>query len=231
MCLTTKLRRLLLMVLIACAPSCSKTKPAWKTIDMGEYFIDVPNVFNRKPAKGIDSQPGLLKGKDFSFGYDYGAFSDTLIPTTQEYIREGYWKDVAIIQYLNSKTYPDVDWAETDVLRYRPSNKSDTAFAPGCDYIAYCAYKHYQFNLPIFIPYKINNQIVKIDTIKQHYRRLIYPKKADTGIVGVYMRDEKGNIFNGHTYPALVIGARNLNARQQTLAMQIVATLRPKPQK
>lgn len=227
--MSIKIRGICLALLIACTFGCSKTKPGWKTIDMGEYLIDVPNDFNLKTEKGIDSQPGRLQGKDFTFWYDYGAYSDTLISTSQEYIKKGFWKDEAIIMYLSQKRYPDVDWSETKVLRYRPSSKTDSAFAAGCDYIAHCAFKQSKFDLPIFIPSEIKNHIIKIDTIQHHYRRMVYPKQLGAGRVGVYMRDEKGSIFTSNTYPALVIAAHNLNARQQALAIEIVATLRPKP--
>jgi hypothetical protein len=227
--MTIKLRAICLALFIICAFGCGKTKPGWKTIDMGEYLIDVPDSFNLKTEKGIDSQPGYLKGRDFDFGYDYGAYSDTLISTSGEYIKKGFWKDVTIIKYLNSKVYPDVDWVKTRLLSYRPSNKTDSSLAKGCDYVAHCAFKHYQFDLPVFIPLEIKNHNVKVDTIQHHFRRLVYPKKTRTGIVGVYMRDERGNMFNSNTYPALVISTGNLNMQQQSLAMAIVATLRPKP--
>jgi hypothetical protein len=95
---------------------CSKMRPGWKTIDMGEYLIDVPNDFNLKFEKGIDSQPGFLKGKDFALFYDYGPYGDTLVMSKKEFLRKGFWKDESIIRFLNYRLRTRVNWAETEVI-------------------------------------------------------------------------------------------------------------------
>lgn len=90
--MTIKMRELCLALFIICAFGCGKTKPGWKTIDMGEYLIDVPNNFNLKTERGIDSQPGILKSGGFDLYYDYGPYCDTLVMTQQEYLRKGFGK-------------------------------------------------------------------------------------------------------------------------------------------
>jgi hypothetical protein len=229
MCMTIKMRALCLALFIICAFGCGKTKPGWKTIDMGEYLIDVPNNFNLKTERGIDSQPGILKGGGFDLYYDYGPYCDTLVMTQQEYLRKGFWKDEAIMHFLNFRLRNSVDWVKTQVTAFRPCTKSDSAYAGGCDLIASCIYKADQFDLPVYIPQDIKNHVVKIDTIQGYYHRVIYPKRGSSGRTGVYMRKAKVDHSPGMLYNSIVIETRSLKNQQQALAMEIVATLRPKP--
>ena len=76
-------------------------------------------------------------------------------------------------------------------------------------------------------PANRKDHIVKIDTVQQYYRRLVYPRKGQKGIIGVYMRKPK--VDPGILYNSMVIGARKLDKKQQALAMQILVTLRPNP--
>ncbi|MFA6249519.1 MAG: hypothetical protein WC615_21450 [Mucilaginibacter sp.] len=223
------MRRLCLIFLIACAFGCSNTKPGWKTIDMGEYLIDVPDDFNLKIEKGIDSQPGVLKGNNLDLYYDYGPYGDTLVMTKQEFLIKGFWKDEAIIRFLSYKQHPDVDWFTTKVISLRPCVKGDSSFAAGCDLIASCIYKKDKFDLPVYIPQEIKNHVVKIDTIDGYYHRLVFPRKSFKGITGVYMRKAKVDNSPGILHNSIVIRSRRLNDKQQALAIAIIATLRPKP--
>jgi hypothetical protein len=223
----TKPHLICLALFITCAFGCSKTKPGWKTVDMSEYLIDVPDDFNLKIEKGIDSQPGVLRGTDIDLYFDYGPYGDTLVMTKQEYLHRGFWKDYAIIRFLDKRLHPNVDWVKTRVLSVRPSVKSDSAFAGGSDLIASCAYKDDRFDLPVYIPREIKNQIVKIDTVEGYYRRMVYPRQGVKGITGVYMC--KAKIAQSALNYSMVVGARDLSNKQQSLAMEIIATLRPKP--
>ncbi|WP_158825661.1 hypothetical protein [Mucilaginibacter lacusdianchii] len=180
-----------IIFLLTVMTSCSNFQLGWLTMDLGSYLIDFPRGFRLKPERGIDSDVGNFVSKDMTLGYDYGAYSDTLVANTQEYIKQGWWKDAAIMMYLNKLKYPDVDWVETSVLNVRPSVKTDSAFAEGCDYIANCAYRKFRFQLPITIPQEIKDHNVIVDTVDHHYRRLVWPKPGKKGITGVYMRDER----------------------------------------
>ncbi|SEO59301.1 hypothetical protein [Mucilaginibacter sp. OK283] len=203
-------------------------KPGWKTINLHDFVIDVPDYFTLKFEKGIDSQPGSLKGKDFDLSFDYGWYCDTLVMSEQEYIRRGWWKEEAIIRFVNSTLHPNIDDRKTQLTQIRPCNKSDSAFARGCDFIAACTYKKDKFKLPIFIPQEVKNHIVKLDTIQRHYRRLIMPKKGLKGITGIYMRKQEAHMFSGISANAIVMDAHNLSEAQQALAKEIFLTLRPK---
>ena len=195
---------------------------------MGKYLIDVPDDFNLKFEKGIDSQPGEINGKIFGFGYDYGAYSDTLIMSQNEYINKGWWKDRAIMVYVYSKN-PSVNWVKTKVINYKPSTRQDSAFAGGCDFVANCSYEAFHFKLPIFILGEIKDHIVKIDSVQHYYRRLVYPRKGKKGLIGVYMRKRESDITTDTLYSAMVIDVKNLVGKQQDLALEILTTLRPKP--
>ena len=58
---------------------------AWKTINTGEFAVDVPEnwMFNRLP--GIDSHVGLLTNKKDSLVFDYGLYSNKLEVDTAKY--------------------------------------------------------------------------------------------------------------------------------------------------
>jgi len=195
---------------------------------MGDYLVDVPSSFQLIAARGIDSKVGQLKGKGISFSYEYGAYTDTLISTSKEYLDRGRWRDEAMMRYLDHRKYPIQNFTEVKVTAYRPSVESDSSLAEGCDYVAHCSYADKKFDLPVFIPREIKDYIVTKDTVQHHLRRIVRPKKGTNGLTGVYMRDERGNLFNGMNYPALRINAMGLNLSQQRLALEIFATLRPK---
>jgi hypothetical protein len=218
-----------LAMLVVCIFGCNKIKPGWKTIDMGEYLIDVPDDFNLKFEKGIDSQPGFLNGKDFALFYDYGPYGDTLVMTRQEFLRKGFWKDESIMRFLNYELRTRVNWAETKVIAMRPCTKSDSSFAGGCDLITSCIYKKDQFELPVYIPKEVKNHVVTIDTLQGYYHRSVHPRKGFKGMTGVYMRKAKVDQSPGLLHNSMVIGIHDLSEKQQALAMEIIATLRPKP--
>jgi hypothetical protein len=71
--------------------------------------------------------------------------------------------------------------------------------------------------------------VVKIDTLDGYYRRLVSPRQGVKGIVGVYMRKAAVDRSPGVLYNSIVIGAQNLNAKQQAVALEIVKRLRAKP--
>lgn len=217
-----------MILLFTEAVSCGNLQFGWLTMDLGHYLIDFPRGFRLKPESGIDSDVGNFVSKDMTLGYDYGAYSDTLVATPQEYIKQGWWKDAAIMMYLDKDKYPNVDWVKTKVLHVRPSVKTDSILARGCDYVADCAYQEFRFQLPLTIPQEIKNHNVIVDTIDHHYRRLVWPKPSKKGVTGIYMRDERGNRFNSMEYPAWVIAGYNLSSQQQLLALKIFRTLRPK---
>ena len=220
---------LILLWIITFCTGCSQPQPGWKTIELGTYLIDVPSSFQLIAARGIDSQVSQLKGKGIGFSYEYGAYTDTLISTSKEYLDRGRWRDEAIIRYLDHRKYPVQNFTEVKVTAYRPSVKSDSGLAGGCDYVAHCSYADKKFDLPVFIPREIKDHIVTKDTVQHHLRRIVRPKKGINGLTGIYMRDERGNMFNSMDYPALQINATGLNPSQQKLALEVLATLRPKP--
>jgi hypothetical protein len=220
---------LILLWITAVCTGCSQSRPGWKTIEMGTYLIDVPSSFQLVPARGIDSQVGELKGQGISFSYEYGFYTDTLVPTAKEYIEGGRWRDEAIIRFLNTRKYPVQNYTEVKVTAYRPSVKPDSGLAGGCDYVAHCSYANKKFDLPVFIPLEIKDHIVTKDTVQHQLRRIVRPKKGTNELTGIYMRDERGNMFNSMNYPALRINARGLSPSQQRFALEVLATLRPKP--
>jgi hypothetical protein len=217
----------ILLWVITFFTGCTGPHPVWKTIEMGNYLIDVPSSFHLSPAQGIDSEVGELKGKGISFSYEYGAYTYTLLSTAKEYIECGRWRDEAIIRYLNTRKYPVQNYTEVKVTSYRPSLKPDSSLAGGCDYVARCTYAGKVFELPIFIPREIKDHIVTKDTVQHQLRRVVCPKKGINGLTGIYMRDERWTSVNRMDYPALQINASNLNLSQQKLALEVFATLRP----
>ncbi|RYE26469.1 MAG: hypothetical protein EOP45_03930 [Sphingobacteriaceae bacterium] len=219
----------ILLWVIAFSTGCSGPHPGWKTIAMGNYLIDVPSSFQLRPAHGIDSEVGELKGKGISFSYNYGFYTDTLVSTVKEYIQRGRWRDEAIIRFLDTRKYPVQNYTGVKVIAYRPSVRTDSSLAGGCDYVARCRYADKKFDLPIFMPAEINEHIVTKDTLQHHLRRVVRPKRGINGLTGIYMRDERWTSFNRMNYPTLQINASNLNPSQQKLALEVFATLRPKP--
>jgi hypothetical protein len=200
----------ILLWVIIFSTGCGRLHPGWKTIEIGNYLIDVPSSFRLIPARGIDSQVGELKGKGLSLSYEYGFYTDTLVSTAIEYVDRGRWRDEAIIRFLNTRKYPVQNYTEVKVTDYRLSTTMDSSLANGCNYVAHCLYAGKKFDLPIFIPREILDHIVTKDTVQHHLKRVVHPKKRINALTGVYMRDERWNSFNSIDYPALQINAMGL---------------------
>lgn len=219
---------IVLWIITVCT-GCGRLRPGWKTIEIGNYLIDVPSSFRLIPARGIDSQVGELKGKGLSLSYEYGFYTDTVVSTSKEYVDRGRWRDEAIIRFLDTRKSPVQNFTEVKVMDYRLSTTKDSSLAKGCDYVAHCLYAGKKFDLPIFITREIKEHIVTKDTVEHHLRRMVRPKKGINGLTGIYMRAERWNSFNRMDYPALQINAMGLILSQQRLALEIFATLRPRP--
>ncbi|HEY9197402.1 MAG TPA: hypothetical protein VIM77_14100 [Mucilaginibacter sp.] len=132
------------------------------------------------------------------------------------------------IRYLSARLHPNVDALKAQVTAIRPCVKTDSSFAAGCDFIASCVYKNDKFKLPVYIPQLIKNHVVKIDTLKHHYRRKVRPLKGVKGTTGVYMREEKVDLSTGILHYGIVMAVYDTGGNRQALAMKIMATLRPK---
>lgn len=219
------------LLLLISIYGCNSPRPGWKTISIGKYQLDVPEDFNIEFKRGIDSQPGLLAGKDLKLGFDYGPYSDTLMMSKEEFLQKGFWMDGAMLRFLKFDVRRHVDWVKTQATSYRPCTKSDSSFAAGCDLIAACVCDQYKFTLPVYIPQEVKDHVLKKDTIQGYYRRLMYPRQGLPGRTAVYMReanvkDEESGAAILHN--SLAIGAHDLNPHQQALALEILLTVRPR---
>ena len=74
-----KMRLLLIIILLTLLSCTDKQKGETKTLDFGQFKIDVPGTWQQVKAKGIDSYVGLMildEGDTVSF--DLGWYSNSL---------------------------------------------------------------------------------------------------------------------------------------------------------
>ncbi len=227
-----KIKKFFLPVLISCCMACNYSKDHWKTIEVGQYLLNVPQDFNFKPIQGIDSQGGLISNGRMKLYTGFGYFTDTLTSTPQEYLDMRWFIGEAATQFMKPGIiYDKRNQPKIELISIRPSTRRDSDkyhFFGGADYIAICKHDGKVFNWPIKLPPDVKHHAVQIDTFNNLYRRVAIPQKGYNGETGVYMRARKDFNPSRNSYYAIVIGKDSLSEQQQALALKIFKTLRPK---
>ena len=96
--LRTLLPLILSLLLSSCNNSSEKIKAGWKTIDTDAFAINVPNNWEYKEEKGIDSFVGIFivsneERKDtLSFDFSEMGYANPLVPSETEYIEDYEWE-------------------------------------------------------------------------------------------------------------------------------------------
>jgi hypothetical protein len=227
-----KINRVALLIIFSCITSCSDSKTNWKTIELGRYLLDVPQGFNFKYHRGIDSEGGEITNDTIKLTTDFGYYTDTLFQTPQEYLNTHRFVFDAQNQFMtNGVTYTNKDSPKIDVLSIRPSTVKDSdkaGFFSGADYIATCRHNNKIFSWPVRLPNDIKRHTIQIDNFNHLYRRIALPKKEFMGETAIYMR-EKQSLSTPISNPyGIVIGGDSLSSKQQALVLKIFKTLRPK---
>jgi hypothetical protein len=192
------------------------------SITIGEFEFDFPKDFKLIPLKGIDSYVGKVEGDSFTFSFDYGAYSNSLAQTPQEYIDQGSWKIFAQVRFMEEgKTYTEEDLPKVDYLYVRPASDSSIY-----DYIARCKHNDLEFDLPFGIPDEIKNVNFKIDTFDNVYRKIVWSNDPYTGITGIYLCKLPGYGESLSDSYALSMTTSRLTHETQELAIRIFNTNR-----
>ena len=186
-------------------------------ITIGEYAFSFPNDFVLVEENGIDSYVGNIKGKSHWLGFDYGYYSDPLIETTKEYLEKGFWKKDAYSWFIEPKgNYISEMVREIQLLDTKPvETKEDSSKFKGADIIAVCKLDTTTFEYGITFPDEIKAHDIIVDTIKDHYRKVVVAKDPQKGITGIYLKNLNGFAESINAFSALSMATNGLTKHQQ----------------
>jgi hypothetical protein len=139
------------------------------------------------------------------------------------------WRQALSYRFMkNGITYHDKNMPKVDVMNVLPATSKDSTLGKGCDYVAKCKYEEVTFDFPIYIPKKIKETNISIDTVHNQYRKTVWSKYSSKGVTGIYIRDLKGFEPSMNSYLALSMTTTNLTKTQQEIALKIFKTARHK---
>lgn len=228
--INTGLRILFAMIILSACGHVEKKSPGqWKTIEVGDYLLDFPADFELIPEKGIDSYVGRIKGDSMWFGFDFGYYSNDFEKTPQEYLDDGVWRVDVPNRFMRAGiTYDHTNRPKVGILDIRPATRKDSTIGKGCDYIAKCKHDQTVFNYPVYFPDEIKETNYHIDTVDNHYRKMVWSKDPQKWITGIYIRALNGFNESLNSHLALSLSTSKLTASQQELALKIFKTVRSK---
>ena len=217
------------VLLYSCIQTVQKTDTDINEIEVGNYVFDFPPDYELNTEQGIDSYVGKVKGDSMSFQFDFGYYSNDFEQPEEEYLENGDWQFELSYRFMKEGIiYDDRNTPEVDVLRIRPATAEDSAIGRGSDYIAKCRYDSIEFDFAIYIPSKIKNLYFEIDTLDDHYRKIVWTKDPKNGRTGIYIKDLNSYNESINSFLALSMTSRNLTYEQQEAAIRIFKTGRPK---
>jgi hypothetical protein len=220
------MKRIIYIGLISLLICCSdKTKD--NAISIGDYSFNFPNNFKLVKEQGIDSYVGHIKGDNVSLDFDYGNYSNRLVQSTQEYLDEEIWLLDAATQFMKvGVTYDINNFPKVEVISSRRATLADKRKFARADVIAICKHDSLIFDFPIKLPEEIKEHIVKIDTIQDHFRKIVIAKDPKKGLTGIYLKRINSPHDSTANYSALSIATGNLTKMQQDLIVKIFSTAR-----
>lgn len=198
-------------------------------ITIGTYTFTFPSDFKLVKEKGIDSYVGKIKGDAITFEFDYGYYSNPLTQTQQEYLEDSLWLFNAGDQFMKKGvTYDRRNYPKVEFLSMHPATDKDKIKFGNADFIAVCKHDSLIFDYPVIIPYSIKQHLISVDTIQNHFRKVVIAKNPSKGITGIYLRDLNGFDNNVNSYLALSMATSNLTKGQQDMVLKVFSTLKIK---
>src|SRR6478609_4609118 len=178
-------------------------KAGWHRITFSEFSVITPNHVQYLPQKGQDSFVGDLIGDAVSLTFDYGAYSNALIPTPAEYIKSNEWlsyvrSDVFVEMRTKDSTFEYPNENEFSIV----SVKADSAD----EWKYYATLKFRDSILTQSFTYPREYQIYEFetDTIDNKYIKIVYPMVTHKGQMGVYIENLQKKEGGGN-YPKLTV--------------------------
>jgi hypothetical protein len=182
---------LILIGIVSCSDDatyedCRKT--GWHKISFSEFSIVTPSHVRYLPQKGQDSFVGDLIGDSISMTFDYGAYSNPLVPTPEEYIKSERW-----LGYVIQELFFNMRMKDTTV-NYPSENEFTTiAITPDSSdewtYHVKLKFRDSILNQTFIYPREFQKYEFETDTIENKYIKIVYPMVSQKGLMGVYIED------------------------------------------
>jgi len=222
--------RKILTLLFALLMAISCRHQTRDSITIGTYSFSFPKDFDLIKEDGIDSYVGKITNKHVSLGFDYGYYSDKLIPSPEEYIESKQWL-TRFVSDCNQETPIErqVSISDIGILNIRKSNFSDHLRQSESEYTALLKWRDgKQLEYQIEIPEDFKPYTIQIDTIENCLRKIVIAKNPYRGLTGIYLRDLKGHNESINSSLALSMSSSRLTKSQQDSLLKIFNTLKIK---
>jgi hypothetical protein len=220
------MKKLHLFLLIVFALSCSD-KTAKNVIVIGTYSFEFPDDFKLIKEKGQDSYVGKIKSDSIIFEFDYGYYSDPLVQSQAEFLKDSFWLLHAGDQFMKEGiTYDKNNSPKVEFINLRPATTKDRIKFSNADFIAVCKHDSLIFDYPVTIPDGTKQHFINVDTTQNYLRKAVIAKNPTKGLTGIYLKDL--NSFNEsiNSYLALSLATSQLSKGQQDDVLRIFSTVR-----
>jgi len=218
-----------ILTLFSCEQTSKTATDGWETIVIGDYVFDFPPDFKLVEEQGIDSYVGEIQGDSIRFGFDFGYYLSDFGQTTEEYLKDGFWKQHLPHRFMREgTTYDRINTPKVEILNIRTATIQDSIIGKGCDYVAKCKHVKTKFDFPIYIPEEIKQVYYAIDTIENQHRKMVWAKDPKKGRTGIYLKDLYTYNKSLNSSLALSMSTGSLTKEQQELVLKIFKTGRKK---
>lgn len=239
-----KARGALLVLALLLVFSCNLS--GWKKADLGDFEISVPEAWQFRPIKAIDSFVGEFTARkvDLVFEYSEQGFAPNPLPTEKEYLdalwlnlwcfpeehgqlfsveqAEDQWKPAPVAKKAALDKYRHDSLAtgkiEKSVVIFKATRPLKKG-KPLPDYFAIVKYRHIVDTVTIRIPAEIKASNFRTDTNGKFVTKTFWPKKPGKGITGVF-------IHRSDTDLTFSMEAKDLSAANQQLALKAFKTIK-----
>ncbi|MBD3635706.1 MAG: hypothetical protein HUJ25_00055 [Crocinitomicaceae bacterium] len=213
------------VLLVACSQGSSsenETTSEETIIQIGPYQFDFPSEFALVTEKGIDSNVGKIESDSITLRFDYGHYSNKLILSIDEYLSSYSWE----MDLHNRFSKPeDIDYTksppEVEIFEVREATETDSSFGFLPDYIVTFEYEENKYSEPIFISEENKNHKLRVDTIKNHFRKIVQADNPETGVTGIYLSDYQNVNTNIGTPKSLSMSTTGISRSQQDLLIRV----------
>lgn len=197
--------KLLFVICFACSCCFSCSKKNQVEVNIGPYKIKC-NECNVNGNYSSDSYAGKMQYKKTLIYFDFGYYSPKLIESEKEFIDNEKW--LLDMESFYSQNTTNNRPIKIDIIDIQYNNKKNSLDS-NVDYIAKCFVNKAFVNWPIELPRQIKNHDTKTDTCYGFSRKIVYSKKNQEGICGIYIYNLKQFNSSINAYKALALYCKN----------------------
>jgi hypothetical protein len=215
-----------LFVVTAFFSACSQNNTGINEVAIGPYIFDFPASYYVKPARGVDSQVGVITNDTLQVHFDYGYYTNALPLPFDEFYEKGFWKSNLTIPFMEPGiTYDSRNMPEVEILNVLTFEKNDSnREISENQMLVYCTHEAEFAEQMVYIPDETMNHDFLIDSIDNHYRKIVIAKDPTEGTTGIYLKDLDGYSEGINSFLALGLSISGITKQDQEKLVAVFKT-------